>query len=155
MTRRPSCKQTIASEKENLKVWWILNLFLFLKVQDMAEAKIQDAETAQKEKPRLTILWDFQHFRPCKYTCRLNLYNIQTNRYFLLGFWCKWERCKARLGFGSDFTDVSHLMWIGQCTLMISQSVCLLIWMYPNYITLIVRKFLGKNMSAPPEIKSH
>ena len=85
----------------------------------MAEAKIQDAGTAQKEKPRLTILWDFQYFRPCKYTSRLNVYNIQTNRYFLLGFWCKWERRKARLGFDSDFTDVSHLMWIGQLVYII------------------------------------
>ena len=101
--------------------------------RQVAEAKIQDAETARKEKPRFTILWDFQYFCPCKYTCRLNLYNIQTNHYFLLGFWCKWGRCKARLGFDSDFTDISHLMWIGQCTLMISQSVCHLIWMYPNF----------------------
>lgn len=121
----------------------------------MAEAKIQDAETAQKEKPRFTILWELQYFHPCKYTCRLNLYNIQPNHYFLLGFWCKWQRCKARLGFDSDFTDMSHTIWIVQCTLMISQSVCHLIWMYPNYITLIVLKFLGENMSAPPETKSH
>ena len=38
---------------------------------------------------------------------------------------------------------------------MISQSLCHLIWMYPNYITLLVLKVLGKSMSASPETKRH
>ena len=159
MTRRPSCKQTIPSEKENLEGWWILNLFLFLKVQDIhawLKPKYKMQKLLKKRNQGSLFCETFNTFAPVNTpaSCRLNLYNIQTNRYFLLGFWCKWERCKARLGFDSDFTDIRHLMRIGQCTLMISQSVCLLIWMYPNYITLIVLKFLGKNVSAPPETKS-
>ena len=158
MTRRPSCKQTTASEKENLEGWWILNLFLFLNIQDMLlKPKYKMQKLLKKRNKGSLFCETFNTFAPVNTpaSCRLNLYNIQTNHYFLLGFWCKWGRCKARLGFDSDFTDKSHLMWIGQCTLMISQSVCHLIWMCPNCITSIVLMFLGKNMSAPPETKSH